>query len=1110
MAVVVKQNGNIYEISFKYDVNMISIVKSVPGREWNPNKKVWTIPKDKLGFLIKAVEGTNYEQLTIISDEQINVNAELESTRLIPNIDISGVPFYVQNGGKPYSHQLDFMKFAIDRENKGNMNGFILADEMGCITGDTIVHVCYREHYKSITLRELYNDWTKRSHHRGYSIRCLKCREFGMHEIRDVLYSGVKPVYCIKFNYGKSLKATADHEILTSTGFVELQNLKVGDAVVTNASGSRPSLVKVIDISYVGEEDTFDVKMFDPYRNFVANGIVVHNCGKTLETMNLAMYNKTTYGVKHCLIICCVNSAKYNWLNDIAKHTNGGETAYILGTRRKRNGKLKYDGSSSDKYEDLKKFKTCDGKKLPYFIIMNIEAIRYKTKKYYPIMDELIKRINNGDIGIVALDEVHRGVSPSSTQGKCISEVKNKTGNKAMWIPITGTPIVNKPTDAYMPLKLIGGHNYKNFYSWCQTFCVYGGYGDHQIVAYKNIPTLKSMLQDNMIRRLKDEVLDLPPKIHMTEYVDNTEYQQNLYNQVMNQILVNDDGEVRNFNPVTRLLGLRQVNGSPELIDTSLVVDDDYMKCNAKLQRLMELLEEAIEVRGEKVIVFSNWVEPLKTVYNFVSKKYKTCCFLGTMSSELREKHKKVFMTNPEYKVLLGTVGAAGTSNTFTVANTVIFYDEPWTPADKVQAEDRCMVKGTKINTPNGFVNIEDIKVGDLVFTAEGRVQKVTDCWCHEEVADMVKIHFYGNPEPITMTADHKVLTINGWKLAGELRHASDDIRCEDITATMPVVSDDLIISEIETGFDYDRDMYFINNFGKRQLNGRKHPIPEKIELSDDFLFFCGYYLGDGCCSKHTGMIQLAGNNTTKVDSIERCKQWFDSHIEGKSGYRNQKGKNGVELYLPNRLFKNFIGNTFGWNQREKHLPDWVFKLNRHQLECIYDGLCSSDGYFRHRYGTTQQWYTTATSALASGVWWIMSRLGYKPSISLVKSDDPRHQDFYNVICTINNRYKLKNGRIRSIEKFTDTVMLYDITVDTDSSFYSWGTPLHNCHRLGTTKPVNVITLMTKDTVDERVHDILYQKEGISNFIVDNKLDFDHNPSLFYDILGLKKEDILV
>ena len=133
---------------------------------------------------------------------------------------------------------------------------------------------------------------------------------------------------------------------------------------------------------------------------------------------------------------------------------------------------------------------------------------------------------------------------------------------------------------------------------------------------------------------------------------------------------------------------------APEIIDPSLQVNGHYMKYNAKLQKLMELLDDAIS-NGEKVIVFSNWVEPLRTLYKFVSKKYKTCCFTGTMSESDRQKHKRVFQTNPDYKVLLGTIGAAGTTHTFTAASTVIFYDEPWTPSDKEQAEDRTYRIGT-------------------------------------------------------------------------------------------------------------------------------------------------------------------------------------------------------------------------------------------------------------------------------------------------------------------------------------------------------------------------------------------------------------------------------
>lgn len=543
----VTQNGEIYEITFKYDPMLVSLIKNVPGKRWVPAAKMWTIPKDKLGWFINEIRGTRYENmLHLDSDEDININASLDATLTIPEIDISSVPFYVKEGATPYQHQLDFMKYAIDRQNCGRTSGFILGDQQGL--------------------------------------------------------------------------------------------------------------------------------------------------AKTCESMNLAIYNREHHNFKHCLVICCINSSKYNWQKDILAHTRGAENPYILGTRLKKDGvSLKSHTGNKEKLEDLRSghmYGKADAPELPYFIITNIEAFRAREGKHHPFTEELIKMVNSGELNMIIIDEIHKNASPSSIQGKQLLELKKFTGSKLQWIPMTGTPITNRPTDVYLPLKLVDGHNYDSYYFWCQQFCVYGGYGGHDIIAYKNIPMLKSKLQSNMLRRLKKDVLDLPPKIYYTEYVDNTPHQERLYEQLSAELAEKREHVVESLNPMTQFLRLRQVNGSPELVDDTIQIDDHYLSKNAKLSKLLELLDDAVS-RGEKTLVFSNWVEPLRTLYIFVSKKYKTCCFTGTMSEADREKHKHVFMTNPDYKVMLGTIGAMGTTHTLTAATNVIFYDEPWTPSDKEQAEDR-------------------------------------------------------------------------------------------------------------------------------------------------------------------------------------------------------------------------------------------------------------------------------------------------------------------------------------------------------------------------------------------------------------------------------------
>jgi SNF2 family DNA or RNA helicase len=298
-----------------------------------------------------------------------------------------------------------------------------------------------------------------------------------------------------------------------------------------------------------------------------------------------------------------------------------------------------------------------------------------------------------------------------------------------MYIPMTGTPITNKPTDVFLPLRLVGGHNFSSYYTWTQYFCVLGGYGGHEVIGYKNIPYLKSLLQGNMLRRLKKDVLDLPPVIQFTDYVENTPYQRKLYASVLQELRESREQIVQSLNPMSAFLKLRQVNGAPELVDATTKVDMSYINKNAKVQMLLDLLADAHE-QGHKVIIFSNWVEPLRTLYRIIAKTYKVCCYTGTMSEADRAAHKKAFIENPEYTVILGTIGAMGVSHTLTVAKTVIFYDEPWTHADKQQAWERAHRIGT--TSPLNVHTIitrdtVDERVHDIVYTKKDMATYIVD-----------------------------------------------------------------------------------------------------------------------------------------------------------------------------------------------------------------------------------------------------------------------------------------------------------------------------------------------------------------------------------------------
>lgn len=107
--------------------------------------------------------------------------------------------------------------------------------------------------------------------------------------ITDCWKVGVKPVY--KITAGDfSVTCTADHLILTDSGWKELQDIAVGrDKVYCNTrkkyteprqgASQRNLMAVVVDsIEYVGEEEVFDISVSSDYHNFLANGITVHNC----------------------------------------------------------------------------------------------------------------------------------------------------------------------------------------------------------------------------------------------------------------------------------------------------------------------------------------------------------------------------------------------------------------------------------------------------------------------------------------------------------------------------------------------------------------------------------------------------------------------------------------------------------------------------------------------------------------------------------------------------------------------------------------------------------------------------------------------------------------
>ena len=406
--------------------------------------------------------------------------------------------------------------------------------------------------------------------------------------------------------------------------------------------------------------------------------------GKTKQIIDLVSCLEKTDKINKVLIVCGVNSLKYNWQSEIGIHSD--EEGWVLGTRyRKRSGKA-YEGSTKDKLDDLDNLPDCR------YIITNIEALRAgaekisKTKYRFPVADKLNELCRKGVISVIAADEIHKMKNPTSLQGRAFLQL-----SAPYMIGMSGTPLMNSPLDLYLPLRWLGYEDH-SFYKFKQHYCNFGGWGGSEVVGFKNMDELRSIMDIIMLRRLKTEVLDLPEKIERIEYVDMTPKQSKIYDEVYSGVMSEINKIKFSDNPLAMMIRLRQATGWTGIV--SNVVNE-----SAKMQRMEELVEEIAE-SGQKAIVFSNW-EEITTIAKEKLKRFNPAYITGKKKSNERMADVERFQNDTSCKVIIGTLGAMGTGLTLTAAQNVIFLDEPWTRAVRDQAEDRAHRIGTK-----GTVNV--------------------------------------------------------------------------------------------------------------------------------------------------------------------------------------------------------------------------------------------------------------------------------------------------------------------------------------------------------------------------------------------------------------------
>lgn len=225
-------------------------------------------------------------------------------------------------GDEIITYKLTFPRIILSEMNTYKM---LEKNTSSCLSGNSLILVYDGKYFKEIQIKNLFEN-------NNQNLKIVSFNEdysFLLQDISKVFHSGVKPVYRITFYSGYCLDCTENHRLLKSneynnefvtlkdfnikqengnvlidskimnTYFVGIdsvqrkgysyKNLQIDDSgnvyVSVNSSSSGIKYheyeiyepMRITNIEYLGEMDTYDIEVNGDYHNFIANGVVVHN-----------------------------------------------------------------------------------------------------------------------------------------------------------------------------------------------------------------------------------------------------------------------------------------------------------------------------------------------------------------------------------------------------------------------------------------------------------------------------------------------------------------------------------------------------------------------------------------------------------------------------------------------------------------------------------------------------------------------------------------------------------------------------------------------------------------------------------------------------------------
>ena len=318
-----------------------------------------------------------------------------------------------------------------------------------------------------------------------------------------------------------------------------------------------------------------------------------------------------------------------------------------------------------------------------HILIMNVEGL--STDKGVKFASKFL----NSHKTLMAIDESTTIKTPKAKRTKNIIGLgKNAKYRRIM----TGSPITKNPLDLYTQCEFLDPYlldfasyyAFRNRYAEMKTMHVRGR--SIQVVdRFQNLGELSDKIKNFSERILKEDCLDLPPKVFIKRHVSLTPDQKKIYDQMKKAAMAVLNGKVTTTMTVlTQLMRLHQITCG------HFTADDGSIQ-SVENNRINELINVLEDIDG-KAIIWANYQLSVGEIIQKIIKVFGEDSYVhyyGLTSQEDRQDNIRKFQNDPKCRFLIGTPQTGGYGITLTQANTVIYYSNGYDLEKRLQSEDR-------------------------------------------------------------------------------------------------------------------------------------------------------------------------------------------------------------------------------------------------------------------------------------------------------------------------------------------------------------------------------------------------------------------------------------